>query len=206
MDPELERTRELIDAARAGEQAACEELFRLHRAELSRKLRGRVPAELRRRVEDSDVLQSALADAVRAFDTFEYQGRGSFRRWLARILENRLRMDFNFHVARERRSARREVRLAGPDATGASVGFSPAADITSPSQAAAASEQRAAIEGALAKLSEDHRHVIRLVRLEGRSLADAARELGRTENAAKKLLARALLELSSALRPGGEAP
>jgi RNA polymerase sigma-70 factor (ECF subfamily) len=200
-------TRLLIDAARAGDETAREELFRLHRAELARALRGRVPLELRRRIEDSDVLQNALADALRSFEGFEYRGPGSFRRWLARILENRLRMDFNFHVARERRSARREVALRAPESTlGSGPVAVPAASTTSPSQAAALNEQRAALERALEQLSDDHRRIVRLVRVEGRSLAEAAHALGRSENAAKKLLARALLELGAAMRRGEGTP
>src|SRR5262245_37975510 len=112
MDLELERTRKLIEEARAGKREAYEELLRTYRADLERRLRGHVSPQLGQRVDSSDVIQEAVIDAVKGFDSFEYRGQGSFRAWLGRILENRLRMDVHFHVGRERRSVRREVRLA----------------------------------------------------------------------------------------------
>lgn len=204
MDLELERTRQLIEAARAGKREAYEELFCTYREDLARRLRGRMPAELERRVDASDVIQEALVDAVKAFESFEYRGEGSFRAWLGRILENRLRMDFNFHLAREKRSARRETPLAqsGRSESGAQ-GALPPGDLTSPSNAAVGREERERLERALACMPEDHRSVIRALKFQGKSLAEVSHEMGRTENAVKKLLARALLSLSAALK--GEA-
>ena len=198
MDAELERTRQLIAQARAGQREAYEALFEMYRADLAQAVERRFPDKLRPRVEVSDVIQETLVDAVRGFDDFEYQGAGSFRGWLARIAENRLRMTFKFHAQRERRSVEREVPPAVTNASGA-PGFVALADATSPSNAAAANEGRERIERALDGLSSDHAEVIRCVRLQGRSIAEAAAAMGRSENAVKKLLARALLELASKL-------
>ena len=204
MDLELERTRQLIEAARAGSREAYEELFATYREDLARRLRGRMPAELERRLDSSDVIQETVADAVKSFESFEYRGTGSFRAWLGKILENRVRMDFNFHLAREKRSARREVPLVqtGLSESNAAGAVVPG-DLTSPSNAAVGREERERIERALADMPEDYRAVIRAVKIEGRSLAEAARAMDRTENAVKKLLARALMRLSEALDERG---
>ena len=144
MDAELERTRSLINDARAGRREAYEALFALYRADLSRVVERRFPEQLRSRVEVSDVVQESLVDAVKGFDGFEYRGRGSFRRWLASIAENRLRMTFNFHA----RSSRRELARERPlEATRSGAAVSAVADATSPSSAAAASDEHARIEG-----------------------------------------------------------
>ena len=47
-------------------------------------------------------------------------------------------------------------------------------------------------------MSDDHREVIRLTREEGLSLRDAARQMARSVDATKKLLARALIKLKEA--------
>jgi RNA polymerase sigma-70 factor (subfamily 1) len=163
-----------------------------------------MPPELERRLDSSDVIQEALCDAVKHFEQFEYRGEGSFRAWLGRILQNRVRMEFNFHLAREKRSARREVALpqAGPSESGVQ-GWTMPAEGTSPSNAASLREERERLQRALAGLPEDYRTVIRAVKLEGKGLAEVAAEMGRSENAVKKLLARALLRSSEALKDGG---
>jgi RNA polymerase sigma-70 factor (ECF subfamily) len=205
LDLELERTRKLIEAARGGRREAYEELFRMYRGALERELHGRLRVRADARFDASDVVQEALADAVRGFDSFEHRGPGSFRRWLARILENRVRMMFQ-HARREKRDRAREVAQGLGNGTEIDRARSRlAASITSPSAAAAAGEERARVARALEQLSPDHRTVIRLVRLEQRTIAEAAASMGRSENAVKKLLARALLALRDALRPPNRA-
>jgi RNA polymerase sigma-70 factor (ECF subfamily) len=196
MDAELDRTRTLIAQARAGERAAYEALFELHRAHLAQTLQRKFPAQLRNRVEVSDVVQESLLDAVRGFDSFEDRGAGSFRGWLARIAENRLRMTLKFHTERERRSVAREAPAA-LSGTHTHPGPIVVADATSPSSAAAGGEDNERLRRALTELSPDHAQVLQRVKLQGESISEVALAMRRSENAVKKLLARALLELSS---------
>ncbi|MEW6744452.1 MAG: sigma-70 family RNA polymerase sigma factor [Planctomycetota bacterium] len=201
MDPEFESTRRLIEAARAGRQEAYELLFQTYRKELERRVQGRFPAKLQHRLEASDVVQDALTDAVRHFESFRYRGKRSFRNWLLRILENRIRMAVNFHLVRRRRDSGREVPL--PDTSPAESkpsGPVLAASVTSPSDAAARRERQERLEQALNVLPRDYGEVIRRVRIQGQSLAEAAEAMGRSQNAIKKLLARALLRLRESLR------
>ena len=198
-DFDLEQTRRWIDAARAGQREAYEELFRLHREDLTREAR-RLGAG-HGRLDSSDVVQEALADAVREFDSFEYCGEGSFRRWLHKILENRVRTAWK-HAHAQKRDARREVDWGHPTETAVSGvdGVASLADSgVSPTAAARRREQECELSAALERLSPDHREVIRLVKLRELSLADVAGVMGRSENAVKKLLARALLELRGVL-------
>lgn len=204
----FEQTRRLIEEAKAGKRAAYEELFQTYRDGLSRQLGGKIPDPIRDRVEASDVVQDALIDAVSHFDSFRYQGPGSFRRWLSRILQNRLRMTIRFHLQRKKRSPRREVRIRtaeGSSATSSrSGGVTLEAKVASPESLASVRERREIVERTLHQLPADYRDVIRIVKLEERSLAAAAARLGRTENAVKKLLARALLRYGEALRESGQ--
>jgi len=195
---EVERTQRLLSQARAGRREAFDELFDKHRAALERALRGRLPAPMQRRVDVSDIVQDALIDAYRGLGAFEYRGEGSFRSWLRAIAENRLKMTLGRHLGRARRDVGREAALA----TSAS---GPAVKATSPSSVAGRNERRALVHGALDQLSSEHRLVLRLVRMEGRSIAEAAAAMSRSENAVKKLLARALIELGAKL-PRGARP
>jgi len=192
MEPDSESTQRLFEQARAGRREAYEALFELHRPELDREVKRRLRGRAAR-LDASDVVQEAFADAVRGFASFEPRGPGSFRGWLARIVENRLRM-----MLKAKRAAKRDVELE----TALSSGIAPDS-ATSPISAAARSERAEEVERALSRLSPAHREVLRLVRLRERSIADAACAMGRSENAVKKLLARALLELREEIEGGG---
>jgi RNA polymerase sigma-70 factor (ECF subfamily) len=198
MDREFVATSRLISEARAGNQEAYAQLFQTHRDYLKRQLRGSLKALSRAQVDASDVVQDALMDVLRSFPAFEYRGRGSFRRWLKRIIQNRLRMSL--------RRVRVRVPLAGRGSNPSAVPTSKDASVmplartdSSPSAAAQVRERRDQIEQVLAMLPADYRHVIRLVKLREMSMAEVARAMGRSENAAKKLLARALLQMRKTL-------
>jgi RNA polymerase sigma-70 factor, ECF subfamily len=205
MDVDLERTRGLFLRARAGDEEAYRALLEQHRDELARRARGRLPPALRKVVDASDLAQGAMLQAVRAFDAFDYRGPGSFRHWLHAILENEIRGVRRRLLERGKRDFTREVplSLASPSEQSARTRTGLAASATSPSGRAEQAEWRAHLATQLAALTPDHREVIRLVKLEEKSVAEAAVLLGRSENATKKLLARALLRLEEGLNAFG---
>ncbi len=199
--PRGDATETLLKRARAGDAAAFEQLFALHGERLRRSARAKVPTALRARIDDSDVVQEALVDAVTHLDSFQERGEGSFRRWLSALLRNRLLMTIQSCLGRQKRDARRETHLkehSGSKGRGVRV----ASPQSSPSAAAMRGERRLLLERAIATLPADHAQVLRLVRLEERSISEAAAAMGRTDNAVKKLLARALLSLREALDAG----
>ncbi len=199
-----EPIRLLLERARAGDEQARDALFARYRAELERRARGRLPAQLRKLVDASDVVQDTVLDAVAVFEHFEYRGPDSFRRWLQRILETRLALAQRHYLGREKRDLAREVPLAPPDPERSARARSGlAASATSPSNRAIGDERRAGLLERLEHLPEDQRAVVRLMKLEERSLSEAAAVLGRSENAVKKLLARALVRLGEELRASG---
>ena len=56
------------------------------------------------------------------------------------------------------------------------------------------------LEEALTRLSEDHREVVLLTRIEGLTVREVAERMGRTENAVHLLLGRALKRLAEELK------
>jgi len=187
MEPES-TTKILWRQARAGDQQAYERLFGLHVDRLRMFVRMRL-GSLREKIEPDDVLQDAYLAAHRAFDTFEYTDDGAFLRWMCRIVDNRLRDAHDFFTA----AKRQEVAI-------------PKSAPTGPVTALGRAENRAAVERALAQLSDEHREVLLLRYFEGLSAEEAGERMNRTAGAIRNLAARALVELSKHLGSTTGAP
>ena len=100
-------TRDLLEGARNGDDEAWELLYRRYRAYLAVMVRVRIPSMVRRRFDTDDVLQSAFVSVWTQIESFEYQGEGSFRNWLARVVVNSLKDNLRYH-GRAKRSVRTE--------------------------------------------------------------------------------------------------
>lgn len=140
----------------------------------------------------SDVIQSVCRELWRDRGDFEYRGRAAFRRWLflaaARKLADRGRRAF--------RSPRAEASVEPQDASGDAAILDCCRTILSPSAIASREEDAARAEAAFERLPDDHREAILLCRVLGLSQAEAAEQMGRTEEAVRKLVSRGLAKLS----------
>ena len=85
---DLGRTDVLLGRARSGDQDAWKQLFERYRKMLRAHVEARIRGFARRRLDADDVLQAAFTRAWQQIERFEYQGEGSFRRWLARVVVN----------------------------------------------------------------------------------------------------------------------
>lgn len=136
----------------------------------------------------SDLVQSVCREVVEHASRFEHGGGDAFRRWLRATAERKIVDRYRYYTA-DKRDALREAPSA----------FEPQDGGRSPSQHAAAAEQAARLRLALDALPPHYRDVIRLARLESRPLAEVAMRLGRSEDAARNLLFRAIGALSDRL-------
>lgn len=183
--------------ARAGDSAAAAELFDRHLPKLRAAAKARLPAALRGKVGESDVIQEAYLAAFLGLEGFEDRGDGSFARWLRGILDKKVADEVR-RLAAGKRDLRREERLP------TEADASPRTPPPSPSQAAMDAEQAAALHAAIASLAPDHAAVLRHVHVEGRTFVEIGELMGRTADAVEKLHARALAKLSRRLpRPTG---
>lgn len=146
----------------------------------------RLSPAMRTKVEPEDVVQDVLVAVHKDFRAFQGRDPAAFFKWVFTIGEHRIR-DLVDHFGALKR------RLPEPQS------FSQ----TSPSTAASRTEQVARMMTALQRLSEEHRQAIVLMKIEERSSGEAALVLGRSENACRILLCRAMKALAVELN--GEA-
>ena len=179
LPPELEH---LVTAARAGSAGALNTLFETVRPCLAAHVRGRLPSALRSRLSGSDVVQETLTAAWLAFPSFAGSTPAKLLAWLLTIQRNAAGRIIERHTA-QKRGVGREQPL--PPALASSA--------DPPSQEAMFQEAVQARQQALERLPPDMREVIELRTVQGLSYAEAARRLERSEEAVRKLHARALL-------------
>jgi RNA polymerase sigma-70 factor (ECF subfamily) len=189
----------LIRRAQQGERTALDTLMRRSLARLLRLTRARLGPRLRELEDSGDLVQSALREAVRDLPGFVYRGRQSFHRWLATIVEHKIR-----HRARDRGRARRDP---GPDVRvdriGEQLDTLPA---DAHGDAAVAAETREGVRDALEQLDEAERDVIVWRQFQQLSTQQVAELLGTSAAAASKRYCRALERLRVLLEARGIGP
>ncbi len=109
--PDSAETNHLLERARAGDRQAIEELFARYRPYLQQVIAARLDGRLRQRLDPSDVVQEAEAEAFRRLGDYLRRQPMPFRLWLRKTACERLLKLREQHVEAARRSVEREVRL-----------------------------------------------------------------------------------------------
>lgn len=198
---------ELLRRARGGDAAALDELASRYRQFVHLLVRSRCGAQLRARVDSSDLVQETLLRVAQHIAQFEGTCEEEWRAWLARVAENEVVHQLRHHLGAEKRDARRECRLAAPESSAGGPRLEQwwAKSQTSPSQAVVRKERVLALADALGRLPPDYREVLVLRHLEGLPFEAVAERLGRTSGAARVLWTRALKKLREELQTNGTA-
>ena len=182
-----EISRELLEQAKAGSPEALNRLYERCAGRLLALIRLRLGKDLRSRLESRDILQATLLKSLEHLSDLNGNETRSLMAWLARIAEHEIRDCADFHH-RQRRDAARESALDD------------AAPLPALTRSALSrvilNEQAAQLETALESLSETHREVIVLRKFEELSFAEIATRLGKSEDACRMLLARAMTALT----------
>lgn len=178
---------DLLTAARAGDRAAFEALVSRNRSRIRAIAASRWKARIVLGVTADDVHQETLLRALKSIATCEGRDEEAFLRWLGGIAENVV-----LELARKK-ARDRTVPIDGPLAGSAAREL--AADVPSPSKALRRDERFERLAESLACLSPDHREAVLLVRVQGLDFKEAGKRMGRSPNAVKQLLYRALREL-----------
>jgi RNA polymerase sigma-70 factor, ECF subfamily len=181
---------DLVKRAQAGAADALDLMYERCAARLLAFIRLRMGRELRARLESRDILQATLLKSLEHLPDFHGTHGGSLMAWLAKIAEHEIRDRVDYQK-RDRRDLAREIRLE----TDPSI---PAVARSALTQAIM-TEEAERLEAALDELPPAYREIILLRKFQELSFADIGRRLGKSEDACRMLLARALTALTLAL-------
>lgn len=184
-------------AAPASPEGLALERFREY---LSLLARLHLDPRLQSKLDASDIVQQTMLEAHQARGKFRGRSDGEWIAWLRQILARNLAnavRDFG----RAKRDVNRERSIeAAIDDSSSRLESWLAAEQSTPSQRAERSEQVLRLAEALAVMPADQRAVLELRHLQGWSLAEIARHIGRSPPAVAGLLHRGLKALREQLQ------
>ena len=182
----------LLLEARGGSEQALNRLFEQCGERLLGLIRLRMGAKLRSRMESGDLLNATLLRAFRSFDSLEARNTPSLMAWLARIAESEIHDEAD-RLNAQRRDVAKEVALESGAAE-------LEARVRSQTSRLVLSESRIRLERALGQLSEEYREIVLLRRYEELGFKEIGKRLGKSPDACRMLLARAMTALTLKMR------
>jgi RNA polymerase sigma factor (sigma-70 family) len=176
---------------------------------LTRFVRRRMGADLAARESASDIVQSTCRELLRSASTFEDRGEASFQRWVQSAAEHKLQNRARHWRAERRDGGRRSIELDARQREGDGGdderSIDPSAPSSSrPSQDAMLREEAERLSRAFRALPQEYRFVLTRSQIDGASQAEIAHEMNRSPEAVRKLLARAMAQLSAALETSAD--
>jgi RNA polymerase sigma-70 factor (ECF subfamily) len=191
-------TQMLLQRVHTGDQGALNDLYSRYLMRVLAAVRARLGAELRGKLESWDVVQEAFLASLKNVPSFDQKSEGAFLNWLAKVVENRIRDQIDFIRAEKRdhrlekplevRSAESSAPLDIPEKHGAST----------PSQVMILSEDLARLEKAIDQLPAESRELVVAVKIEGRTYDEIAQATGKSPDAVRMQVKRALVALANA--------
>jgi len=182
----------LLRRARDGSREALNTLLADCGGRVNAFIRLRLGPGLRGQVESSDVLQLTLLRAFQNIEQFEGASRRSLVAWLVAIAQNVIRDEAEF-AHRQRRDVRKNVPI-GEDAE------TLVAEVRSEVSKLIVKEETRRLEEAMERLEPLHREVILLRKYEELRFAEIGARLGKSPDASRMLLARAMTALADTMR------
>jgi RNA polymerase sigma-70 factor (subfamily 1) len=205
MQPNDQSTAELdrlLERARAGETPALAALLEKLTPELRRRVSSKMSGPWKSLFDEDDVLQVTFMEACTRLDKFTGGGSSGFLAWLSRMAENnRIDAVRALEGAKRPGPSKRVTTQNHEDSAQALIDLLGVTS-TTPSRQAARGEAGRLLDVALAALPTDYERVIRLYDLKQMSVADVAKDMGRSEGAVFMLRARAHERLKEVLGPG----
>ena len=194
-------TARLLEEVAARKQGAIERLFDRHRRNLLGVVRLRMPAPLRARMDPSDVVQEAYADAIARLPDYLSRRPMPFRLWLRKTTQERLAKLTERHLA-AKRSIAREVPL--PDRSSILLARRLAVGDVAASRELSRRERIDDLRHALSRLAAEDREILVMRYLEQLTNQDVAAVLEIDPAAASRRHGRALMRLGRILRELGD--
>lgn len=191
---------DLLRRAGSGDERALDELVLLHLPALRAYVRLNVPPDVRALESCSDLVQSVCREVLQVY-RFEYRGPAAFRAWLCQWALNKIRDRAKYWRA-QKRNAAEQVQLDSSLQHLVELYSS----VLSPSTAAIGREHVALLEQAFDRLSDEDRELIALCRIHDLPRVVVAERLGKSVEAVRMQLSRALARLAGVLERMGIEP
>jgi RNA polymerase sigma-70 factor (ECF subfamily) len=194
-------TEELLRRAGTGDRSAVGRLLERHRGRLRQMVAVRIDPRLATRIDPSDVVQEALAEASQKLPAYLQDRPMPFYPWLRQIAWQRLVHLHTRHIEAQKRTVTREHRygLALSDQSAMQLVDLVTASGTSPSERVIRREMRDRVRRALGALGPQDREVLILRHLEQLTIREIAAVLGIGEAAAQSRYRRAVERLHDQL-------
>ncbi len=182
-----------------GDGAALGVLLDIYRNYLRFMARSLLDEALKTRIEASDLVQETYLKAYKQFEQFSGATERELIAWMRQILVHNIRDQAKHHRRHGRDMRLQESLEAMLDRSSTAVHEALATSTCSPVEQAAKREQAVLLANALERLPADHQAVFELRNIKHVSFDEIARRMGRSPNAVRKLWARTLEMLRSAL-------
>jgi RNA polymerase sigma-70 factor (ECF subfamily) len=181
---------ELLNDSQAGlNTQSLGDLLEEYRPYLLAIANQQLPSGLNGKIAPSDLVQHTIIEGFTQFVTFRGTSREELARWLRQILLNHLA-----NTAKAYHRAKREVeREQEADSQLTNLRQ------LSPSGEAMSREEQALLAAAIERLPESYRQAIQMRHQENLPFAEIGQRLGRSDEAARKLWARAVVRLKEEL-------
>lgn len=184
------RSTDVLRAALAGSPGALDVVYQHCAPRLLSYIRLKMGRRARGRLESRDILQAVFLKSLQNLDGFRGTDTRSLMAWLARIADREI-LDRADYDGRQRRDAARDVPL--------DTGIDLPAPVRSALSQVILDERAARLESALSSLSDAHREIVLLRKFQDLSFGEIGQRLGKSEDACRMLLARAMTALTLAL-------
>ncbi len=188
----------LVDRARAGDEEARDTIFTECRDYLLYVASQNLDRRVRGKCGPSDIVQNTLMNAAGAFESFRGDTSNALHAWLNEILRNELATASRKYLGTAKRNVRRE-QITKTESQFWRVQRQISDTVATPSSEAIIAEDAAELRAAMTRMPEDYRNVLILRNWDRLSFQQIAARFDRSENAVKKLWARALTRLESEL-------
>lgn len=190
--------RQASSQTEAEQEAITRLLCHFHQRLLGFTIR-KVGVDWQGKIDPEDVLQEAYVSAFTGISSFTYQGEDSFYYWVTRIVEHRF-LDQVRALRRKKRDASREiptdsVRASRHDAMLDRI----MPDFMTASRIMRRQDAVAAMLLCMAKLPDDYRQAIQRLYLDEEPIKQVASDMGKTEDALRRLAGRAIERLSACM-------
>ena len=187
---------QLVQEASAGDAVAMDELLTRMLPELRAFVRLRAGRKILLKESEEDLVQSVCRECLLQLDGFEYRGIAAFKSWLFQRTLHKIYDRAKFY-GRERRDTGKEQAMPTDPQYLTALGT-----LLTASKVAIQAEEAAQLEAVFERLPDDYREVITLSKIVGLSHAEIGEQMGRTPEATRVLLHRAMARLGTMLEPG----